>query len=164
MLSGFTFGFSKWRDSIQSQKSRSEMVRKIDLEIGSRVSELTELMKPTFTHTVLFTARAAVIGESESDPEVGKLDRFSPGFPEFRGRSLTSLLWELKGSASPDRSAAIDLAFQASRKLSSFIEDQNLGMLQERGATDSIWRFKQGMSDRYEKEILSAFRQPEWNW
>jgi len=162
-LSGLTVGFTKWRDAIETDKKKIEAARRIDLEIASRVSQLSELTKrTTFSHTTLFPAQAAAIGESENDPDVGKLDRFFVVFPEFRGRSLVSLLWELKAIAPKEEAAMLDLAFRASKQVPRFLGEDALEMVKPRGEHDSIWKFRDGLADRFDKEVLAAFPQSRW--
>jgi len=163
VLSSFTFGFTRWRDAIQEVKTRRELSRKLDLEIGNRVSDLTRLATTTFSYTALVTARAAVGGNPENDQEIGRIDQFMAVFPEFRGRSLISLLWELKAVSTSERYRAIDNAFNGARNIPTLISDDDLDMVKARGDEDSTWRFKPGVAQRYEV-VLAAFAQNQWKW
>ena len=83
-LSGLSALATRWYETQQHKAATSENVRRLDIEIGRRLERLPILLEPIVTYTQLHSAREAIIGKHDSDPDVGRLGEFEAIFPEFR--------------------------------------------------------------------------------
>src|SRR5262249_39148237 len=100
------------RDVVQEQK--------FNQEIDHRLKLLPMLLEDVFTYTQLHTVKGAVHGEAEYHPRVGKLGEFEPLFPEFLGRSLFSLIWDLQQLLPDQEKERLQPALESAEGLPSF--------------------------------------------
>ena len=158
-LSSLTFAFTSWREAAAKAEKSAESIKRLDLEITSRLTQLEPLNVATFTYSSLLTARAATTGESLPDI----LDRFYVVFPEYRDRSALSLLWELRSLVPPEETQDVDVALRAARMLPRFLGRESVELVTPRGEQDSIWRFKAIPYTEYQKLVLLALRKKRWS-
>ena len=163
-LSGFTFVFTECHNAAVAATTREEEVRKLNIEIGYRVAYLKPLSQAEFNYIDIHNARAATVGSPQSEEDVGRVDFVNPIFPEYKERTLASLLWELKKLTKEDGDAVV-AAFNAAEALPTFIadEERTMDLVKPVGENSSVWRFKRGLAERYEKEVITPFKQPKWD-
>jgi hypothetical protein len=153
IVAGFTTIYTRYTEGRQARSANEELVRKLDAEISYRISELRLLRTNIFPFDDLHTARAAVTGRTRSIADVGVLGNFDPIFPEFGGRSLYALLWQLQRLLPSPSPVAFPDALAASRDLADLIDDAHLTLVKPRGEDSSTWTMSPAQRQRYTKDM-----------
>lgn len=151
-LSSFTFALTSCHQRHERIRADEETARRLDTEIAYRLGMLARLTKPQFTYTEVFSARSALTGDREDDPEIGRIDEFTPIFTEYRNRTLASLIWELSRCVNSD-TAQLAKAIEAARALPDVCTLQVMDQVQAEGSDDSIWQFQAGQQDRFASSL-----------
>jgi hypothetical protein len=105
----------------------------------------------------LFTAHGALLGEyGDKTPDDVPAGEYSPIYPEFSQRNLTSLLWELQElRRAYNKKLSLDSCVNPSRELATIWNDET--EMQEpkvEGKHDSVWRFREvPAEDKFAKAI-----------
>lgn len=121
--------------------------------MAARGMWLKRLSKPQFSFVDVRTAKAAIIGDSEVDPDLGKMDDFYPLFPDFRGRSFVSLLWELRETHSEKESLSSAIVAMSEALRFVRLEARQIVTEQsEEGA--STWKFRPGLAEDFSRTVL----------
>lgn len=93
-VSGFSAIYSNYQESLRN----SAYSNKIEVELAYRLSFFPLLTQDRFTFTQLHSVRGALSGSAEEHPQVGLLGEYQSIFPEFKDRTLMSILWENKNN------------------------------------------------------------------
>jgi len=155
VLAGLTTIYTRHAEEQRARAANEEMVRKLDAEISYRISELHLLQPEIFPYDDLQTARAVVTGRTRSVSDVGELGNFDPVFPEFGGRSLYALLWQLQRLLPPGPQTAFPNALASARDLVDLVDDAHLTMVTPRGEQSSTWRMSLAQRQRYSKDMAA---------
>lgn len=150
---------TKWLESHQREAQTRETIRRLDIEIGHRLQQLPVLLAETITYTQLHTAKGAVFGKPAVHPQVGRLGEFQPIFPEFEGRTLFFLIWELQRSLPKGQEAQLDPALQRAKTLPSFFD--SMVLLKPAVAEESTWAMPQKARPQF-KTVLSSMQLSRW--
>ncbi|HYG12008.1 MAG TPA: hypothetical protein VD835_18820 [Pyrinomonadaceae bacterium] len=144
VLGLLSLGYSTCRDYKASERLRVETVRKLDLEIAHRALLLASLLKDEISDAEYNSTKGAIFGDAPSD--------FYPMFPEYKGRSLASLLWELKNLLPEKEAKEIDKPLEAAKTAPVFIK--KVKKIDTVSALDD--------KKQYENSILYAFKIGRW--
>ena len=137
---------------------KEERGRKLQLELSYRLELLPIMLQDEITYTEVQTVRGALFGDTGNyAARVGKVGEFSSIFPEYRDRTLASLLWELNDLSEANRRGAFGDAVRAANKLSTSVQERNLTMLAPVGDEDSKWKMKGSQLAIY-RETLEKIR------
>ena len=98
LSSVFISGFSAIYANYQENLLNNAHSKKVEVELAYRLSFFPLLTQDRFTFTQLHSVRGALSGSAEAHPQVGLLGEYQPIFPEFKDRTLMSILWENKNS------------------------------------------------------------------
>lgn len=118
VLSGLTFGYGLLDNYLTVEKERSEKIRRLDVEIRSRTGQLEALMLGIQDHPDI--ERAAGLRRALTNllrPPTSAIapttDEFAiyPAFPEFKERTLLSLLVELMYTVPESKQSEVESAF-----------------------------------------------------
>ncbi len=150
VLGGFSTLATTWFNNHQEQARSLETERRLDIEIGFRLHQLPLLANQPVTFTQLHTAKGAVFGKAEYHPQAGKLGEFEPVFPEYLGRSLFSLVWELQRTVPSKDKSQLQAPLAQAKLLPRFFDDMEL--TQAVGGGDSLWE----MPDRDRPKFAAA--------
>jgi hypothetical protein len=137
LLASLSAGVTKWLEINQREAQAAETIRRLDIEIAHRLQQLPVLSSGVITYTQMHTAKGAVFGKAENHPQVGKLGEFEPIFPEFLGRTLFFLIWELQRTLRPEQRPQFDRALTQARLLPAFFD--RMALVKPRGGDDSQW-------------------------
>src|SRR5262249_19679117 len=138
----------------------AERRQMLDLEISHRITSLPILLEDSFTYTQLHTAKGSVHGKAEQHPSVGKLGEFDPLFSEFQGRSLFSLIWELRQIVAEKEKKVIGSVMESAKRLPYFFD--KLILLAPVGEDDSKWQMDPKFLTQY-TNVLQGFDIGRWN-
>lgn len=118
VLSGLTFGYGILASYLTVEKERSEKIRRLDVEIRSRTGQLEALMLGIQDHPDI--ERAAGLRRALTNllrPPTSAIapttDEFAicSAFPEFKERTLLSLLIELMYTVPESKQSEVESAF-----------------------------------------------------
>ena len=159
LLGGLSAAATKWFESHQRHAQERETIRRLDIEIAYRLQQLPVLSSGVITYTQLHTAKGAVLGKAEYHPQVGKLGEFEPIFPEFLGRTLFFLIWELQRTLPPEQRPQLDGPLPQARSLPSFFDVMVL--VKPVSGEDSRWAMPEKDRARF-GAALSALQVSRW--
>jgi hypothetical protein len=155
--SQLTTTVSVQRDKLSTSAGIRQM---LDLEISHRITSLPILLEDSFTFTQLHTAKGSIHGKAEQHPSVGKLGEFDPLFSEFKGRSLFSLLWELRQIVAEEEKEVIGSVLESAKRLPYFFD--KLILLAPVGEDDSKWQMDPKFLTQY-INVLQSFDIGRWS-
>ena len=108
-----SWSYSQWQaNQVQIQEYQKQR-RKLNMEVASRIQTFKNFLANAQNKEQLYYSISFL-----DDPEVDRFNLFI--FPEFRKRSLRSLLWELNELVEKDEQADINEAILASEQLNDF--------------------------------------------
>ena len=160
LLGGLSALVTRWSENHQKQAQDRETIRRLDIEIAYRLQHLPVLSSGVITFTQMHTAKGALVGKAEQHPTAGKLGEFEPIFPEFSGRTLFFLMWELQRTVPPEQRAQLDAPLAQARLFPSFLDRMRL--VKPVGDDDSQW----AMPDKEREPFgaaLAALRLGRWS-
>jgi hypothetical protein len=160
LLGGLSAAVTRWSESHQKQAQDRETIRRLDIEIAYRVQHLPILSSGVITFTQLHTAKGALLGKPEQHPRVGKLGEFEPIFPEFYGRTLFFLIWELQRTLPPEQRAQFEVPLAQTRLLPSFLDKMHL--VKPVDGEDSQWAMPEKEREPF-RVTVSAIRLGRWS-
>jgi hypothetical protein len=117
----FTWSYARWEQDRTKQSQRNEVIRKLDIEISSRISSIKSSLNNVSTlYTYVRIMRS-----------LGKPEEFGPIseiiFPEFQNRSLISLMFELLQLVSTDiEKSRINEALKALQRVGAISYEDRL--------------------------------------
>ncbi len=117
----FTWSYARWEQDRTKQSQRNEVIRKLDIEISSRISSIKSSLNNVSTlYTYVRIMRS-----------LGKPEEFGPIseiiFPEFQNRGLISLMFELLQLVSTDiEKSRINEALKALQRVSAINYEDRL--------------------------------------
>jgi len=158
-LSSLSAFATHWYEAQQKKAATSETVRRLDIEIGHRLERLTILIQPVVTYTQLHSAREAIVGKHDTDPDVGRLGEFEAIFPEFENRTLFFLIWELKRSLAGTEAESLTKPLNTAKELDSFASQMKL--VAPVGKEDSKWTMPEATANEY-KVALANLKLARW--
>ena len=95
-------------------------------------------------------------GQDQIRPHgVGRVDEFSSLFPEYKGRGMISLVWELRSLVDPNQVADVDRVSTLVKQLNPYLQEGRLKMLAPVGEDDSKWKVKDEHKDSYARIHVS---------
>jgi hypothetical protein len=153
LLGGLSTGFTKWLEGHQKRSQDQETIRRLDIEIAYRIQQLTVLPTGVISYTQLNTAKGALLGKSEVDPRVGTLGEFYPIFPDYVGRTLFFLIWELRSTVPADQRSQLDAPLLQSKSLLAFCD--RMVMVKAVGGEDSQWTMSADDRRKFELAMVS---------
>lgn len=138
-----TWGFSQWQSSAAENVTRQRMTARLDVEIASRLRAGEDVIREAITNEQLYLGIVIINGGADH------LNFDFGVFPEFRRRTMQSLLYELRSVIKNDHelgsiNAALDAAGDVQAK---FIEALNLMM--------SLNDLDKQVPEEKERELLS---------
>jgi hypothetical protein len=159
LLGGLSTAATKWFENHQRQAQERETIRRLDIEIAYRLQQLPILSSGVITYTQMHTAKGAVLGKAEYHPQVGKLGEFEPMFPEFLGRTLFFLIWELQRTLPPEQRPQLDGPLSQARSLPSYFDVMVL--VKPVSGEDSRWAMPEKDRARF-GAAFSALQLSQW--
>ena len=132
----FTWGYSGWSSTRESERQTIKRIEMLDTEISGRLRYMDEMFKSDVSPILYlaFTMGGSMGGTSGSGSDnnssagSGGTQMQQPGvFPDFRNRTITSLIWELKGLVPKSDRRQLDVALAQGEKLNLF----NINLIQE---------------------------------
>lgn len=124
VLAFVTWSYSHWRASSTEESNRRALIRRIDSEIAGRLRNGEALVRTASTNEQLYIALVAINGGARHI-------NFDFGvFPEFQGRSLQSLLYELQSaekSGATGLGPALEAALEMQKIFTEAINTLNQG-------------------------------------
>ncbi len=116
VLAFVTWSYSHWQASATNEANRRALIGRIDTEIAGRLRNGEALVRTAQTKEQLYVALVAINGGAEHI-------NFDFGvFPEFRRRSLQSLLYELQG-ANKEGATSLGPALRASLEMQTVLTE-----------------------------------------
>jgi hypothetical protein len=159
LLGGLSAAATKWFENHQRHAQERETIRRLDIEIAYRLDQLPILASGVITYTQLHTAKGAILGKAEYHPQVGKLGEFEPIFPEFLGRTLFFLIWELQRTLPPDQRQLFDGPLSQARLLPTFVDIMVL--VKPVSGEDSRWAMPEKDRARF-RSAVAALQLSRW--
>ena len=153
VVASLTWGFSNWQTSALEAAKRLQLIKRLDTEIVFRLRSGEKIIESAKTKEQLYLAIITINGGT-------KHLNFDFGvFPEFRSRSMQSLLYELSSVVDKNVKPTIDGAVLASWDL----QDVFLGALNLLSSTTGI---DDQTVDEQERtslmKLLSKFSKERW--
>lgn len=158
-VGGLSAAATKWAETHQKHNQDRETIRRLDIEIAYRLQHLPILASGTISFTQKHTAKGALLGKAEQHPQVGKLGEFEPIFPDFFGRTLFFLIWELQRTVPPEQREELNKPLAQAKVLPDFID--GMVMVKRVGDDDSQWTMREKDRDQF-RTALSALQLARW--
>jgi hypothetical protein len=97
VLGGISFAYQEYSTYRKEITDRDTQIAHLRAELEYRIDVISAMVQPLFTYTVLFTAHGPLLGAfGNRTPDDVLAGEYSPIYPEFSQRNITSLLWELQ--------------------------------------------------------------------
>ncbi len=144
VVSGLSYFYQEYANYRKQVDGREMLLSHLRTEIRYRMDVLSYLVQPTFTSTSWYTAHGALIGEFGNKNSANVImGEYSPIYPDFAQRSVTSLLWELQETQrKTDKAFSLQNSIDAARRLSSSMNERVEMITQGvSGKHDPIWHF-----------------------
>lgn len=157
VVGGLSFAYQEYANYKKQADDRMMLISHLKAEIRYRMDVLSYLIQPQFTSTSWYTAHGALIGEiGNKDSDNIVMGEYSPIYPEFAQRSVTSLLWELQETQRKTiKTFSLQNSIDAARRLSASL-DEDVEMIAQgvSGKHDPIWHFiKQPTEEAFGQDI-----------
>lgn len=107
-----TWSFTSWNENKEKERITKESIRKLDVEIFVRVNNFSKLLE-SINKLKQFMLAIDTLDRSDLILSAGV-------FPEYKERTLGSLLLELQSLVPEEEKANIALAFDGARQISEF--------------------------------------------
>ncbi len=156
-IGGLSFLFNAYTEYRNTFKHKVDTIAKITEEVVYRAHFFPVLLKSPFTFSEWKNAEAALTGQEQLRPHgVGRVDEFSPLFTEHKGRSLVSLVWELKNVVSVQHKPEVQAVLELIKQLSPYLEEERLIMMAPVGEEDSKWKMREKEREEFAR-LLKDF-------
>lgn len=159
VLGGLSAAGTKWWESHQRRVQDRETVRRLDVEIAFRLQQIPLLNKEMVSFTELNTVKGALAGKNDVNPQIGSLGDFEPIFPEFTGRTLFFLIWELQRTLPEDQKTTFEKPLAAAKLLPWFVHE--MGVVKPVGEEDSQWSMPEADRVKF-AQTFSSIQLPRW--
>jgi hypothetical protein len=108
-----TWSYTVWTDSRTAARENEATIEKLDVEIVARITRFRDLLSSATTAESFYL----ILVSLDNPQSTGQLK--VSVFPDLAGRSLSSLLWELRSRVSPAERTAVASALRVSQTIST---------------------------------------------
>ena len=115
-IGSITFLYTRWESGRAEEKENRQLRRKLDLEIPARLRYSWNFLQEADDREDFLIALLILAMPSEFKVPIAV-------FPEYRDRSLRSLLWELQGLVPESERPELDTAYEAAQQIADWAAD-----------------------------------------
>jgi hypothetical protein len=108
-----TWSYTMWTESRSTARENDAIIEKLDVEIVARMTRFRDLISSATTMETFYLAMVSL-----DNPETTGNLKVSV-FPELAGRSLSSLLWELRARVPAAERAPVSSALRVAQAIST---------------------------------------------